>query len=30
MKVIKDKGVEGKVIVCTGAAGVLCSRRPSR
>ena len=25
MKVIKDKGVEGKVIVCTGAAGVLCS-----
>ena len=25
MKVVKDKGVEGKVIVCTGAAGVLCS-----
>ena len=25
MKVLKDKGVEGKVIVCTGAAGVLCS-----
>lgn len=25
MKVDKDKGVEGKVIVCTGAAGVLCS-----
>jgi hypothetical protein len=23
MKVLKDKGVEGKVIVCTGAAGVL-------
>lgn len=25
MKVQKDKGVEGKVIVCTGAGGVLCS-----
>ena len=25
MKIVKDKGVEGKVIVCTGAAGVLCS-----
>ena len=25
MKLQKDKGVEGKVIVCTGAAGVLCS-----
>ena len=25
MKVLKDKGVEGKVIVCTGAGGVLCS-----
>ena len=25
MKVVKNKGVEGKVIVCTGAAGVLCS-----
>ena len=25
MKVPKDKGVEGKVVVCTGAAGVLCS-----
>ena len=25
MKVVKDKGVEGKVVVCTGAAGVLCS-----
>ena len=23
MKIVKDKGVEGKVIVCTGAAGVL-------
>ena len=25
MKIIKDKGVEGKVMVITGAAGVLCS-----
>ena len=25
MKIVRDKGVEGKVIVCTGAAGVLCS-----
>jgi NAD(P)-dependent dehydrogenase (short-subunit alcohol dehydrogenase family) len=25
MKAVKDKGVEGKVIVITGAAGVLCS-----
>lgn len=25
MKAIKTKGVEGKVVVCTGAAGVLCS-----
>ena len=25
MKAVKEKGVEGKVIVCTGAAGVLCS-----
>ena len=25
MKLQKDKGVKGKVIVCTGAAGVLCS-----
>ena len=25
MKTVKDKGVEGNVIVCTGAAGVLCS-----
>ena len=25
MKVVKDKGVEGKVMVVTGAAGVLCS-----
>lgn len=25
MKVVKDKGVEGKVMVITGAAGVLCS-----
>ncbi|MBQ6137258.1 MAG: hypothetical protein IJI73_07790, partial [Kiritimatiellae bacterium] len=25
MKIAKDKGVEGKVVVCTGAAGVLCS-----
>ena len=25
MKIVREKGVEGKVIVCTGAAGVLCS-----
>ncbi|MBO6166969.1 MAG: SDR family oxidoreductase [Kiritimatiellae bacterium] len=25
MKIVKDKGVEGKVMVITGAAGVLCS-----
>ena len=25
MKIVKDKGVEGKVCVVTGAAGVLCS-----
>ncbi len=25
MQVVKDKGVEGKVMVITGAAGVLCS-----
>lgn len=25
MKTIKHKGVEGKVVVCTGATGVLCS-----
>ena len=25
MKVVKDKGVEGKVCVVTGATGVLCS-----
>ena len=25
MKIVRAKGVEGKVIVCTGAAGVLCS-----
>ena len=25
MKAIQDKSVAGKVIVCTGAAGVLCS-----
>lgn len=25
MEVVKDKGVEGKVMVITGAAGVLCS-----
>ena len=25
MKIVRDRGVEGKVIVVTGAAGVLCS-----
>ncbi len=25
MKLANDKGIKGKVIVCTGAAGVLCS-----
>ena len=25
MKVVKDRGVEGKVCVVTGATGVLCS-----
>ena len=30
MKVVKDKGVEGKVCVVTGAAGVLCSSMTAR